>query len=66
MTLHKTFAQLYAWRKLGGSGLVIIESCVDETIQGFKEITKKSQETLIVVTSNSNVNESNFRTENQQ
>ena len=48
--------RVYVSRKDGGRELVTIEYCLDVTVQGLEENTKKSQEKLISAASNSNVN----------
>ena len=50
MTIHKALYprddrdRLYVSRKEGGRGLPNIEDCVEATIQGVEEYTKKSKE----------------------
>ena len=49
MTIHKALHprddmdEGYMQRKGGGRGLTSIEDCIDTTIQGFEEKTKKGQ-----------------------
>ena len=48
--------KLYVSRKEGGRGLANIENCVEATIQGLEEYTKKSEERLVMAANNSRCN----------
>ena len=47
---------LYVSRNKRGRGLATIEDCVEATIQGLKEFTKKSKERLHMAANNSRCN----------
>ena len=48
--------RLYVSRKEGGRCLANIEDCVEATIQGLEEYTKKSKDRLLMAANNSRCN----------
>ena len=54
--LRNDIERLYVSRKEGGRGLVIIEDCVNASIQRLEDYIKKSQERLSTAASNSTDN----------
>ena len=43
----KRWDRLYVSRKEGGTGIISIEDCLDASIKGLEDYTKKSKEKLV-------------------